>query len=86
MNGKSPKQYRNAAWSIYWQGRSGCDDSSWSDQHILINQGALEGTEYGVVMAGAKQLFIRRAYEKQEFFSNPQKFPSIIAQYCWAKQ
>jgi hypothetical protein len=53
---------------------------------FFTNQGALEGTGYSTTLISAKQIFLKKGYTKQKFFSNPQRFPVVLAQYCWMKQ
>lgn len=48
--------------------------------------GVLEGLGYEQALINSKAIFVHKMYEKQNFFANPQKFPSILIQYCWAKQ
>jgi hypothetical protein len=50
---------------------------------FFINQGALEETGYSTTLISAKQIFLNKGYTKQAFFSNPQRFPVVLAQYCW---
>ena len=50
---------------------------------FFINQGALEETGYSKTLISAKQIFLNKVYTKQAFFSNPQRFPVVLAQYCW---
>ena len=50
---------------------------------FFINQGALEETGYIITFISAKQIFLNKGYTKQAFFSNPQRFPVVLAQYCW---
>ena len=42
---------------------------------FFINQGALEGTGYSTTLISAKQIFLKKGYTKQKFFSSPQRFP-----------
>ena len=53
---------------------------------FFINQGTLEGTEYSTTLISSKQIFLKKGYTKQAFFQNPQRFPAVLAQYCWMKQ
>jgi len=50
---------------------------------FFINQGALEETGYSTTLISAKQIFLKKGYTKQKFFSSPQRFPVVLAQYCW---
>ena len=50
---------------------------------FFINQGALEGTGYSTTLISAKQIFLNKGYTKQAFFTSPQRFPVVLAQYCW---
>jgi tetratricopeptide (TPR) repeat protein len=53
---------------------------------FFANQGVLGETGYSTTLISAKQIFLKKGYTKQAFFQNPQRFPVVLAQYCWVKQ